>query len=156
MEIVLRLAIQCEAYMNFRIAAKSDLNNIQAILKEENLPYQDCESHLNNFIVLELDDDIIGIAGVELYDDIGLLRSVAIKNKHKGKGLGAEIYTKIKEHAFQKGVKELYLLTVTAVQYFEKQGFVKINRDLAPLEIKKTKQFSGLCSLSAIVMKLSY
>ena len=141
--------------MSFRAAKKSDLDKIQAILKDVKLPYQDCAKHVHNFVVLELNDNIIGVGGIELYGDIALLRSIAVEKKYRNQGWGDAVFLEIKEYAFQSGAKELYLLTETAEQYLTKRGFIKVDRDMAPQAIKQTEQFSGLCSLSAIVMKYS-
>lgn len=139
--------------MNFRSASKADLNKIEKMLRLFDLPYEDCKHHLNHFVVVEENGEIIGTGGMELYGDIVLLRSFAVCKKYRNKAIGKRIYFKIKGSAIEQGVREIYLLTETAEQYFEKLGFNSINRDLVPEPIKQTKQFSSLCPASAIVMK---
>ena len=140
--------------MKFRAAKKTDLFDIQALLEESQLPSEDCENHLENFLVVELDNDLVGAGGVELYHDIALLRSVVVRTDVRGQGVGAKIFFEVKKYAHRQGVKEFYLLTETAQDYFKNHGFVKISREAAPHSIKQTEQFSGLCSCSATVMKL--
>jgi ubiquinone/menaquinone biosynthesis C-methylase UbiE len=58
------------------------------------------------------------------------------------------------EHAKARGLEAIYLLTVAAQTYFERFGFVSIDRDEAPLEIRRTVEFSEACPKTAAVMKL--
>lgn len=37
--------------MKFRKAHHNDLKQIETMLKKENLPYEDCAYHLNNFVI---------------------------------------------------------------------------------------------------------
>ena len=108
---------------------------------------------LSNFLLLEDDNKIIGIGGVELYGKIALLRSITILKEYRGKSLGISIFSKIKKYAMEHEVGEIYLLTETAEDFFGKLGFIPVSRDIVPLLIKQTKQFSALCPSSAVVMK---
>ncbi len=139
--------------MNFRKATDSDLNFIKAMLKQENLPYEDCQHHLDNFLVLQEIDKIIGVGGIELYNKFALVRSIAVLKEYRGQGIGLSIFSKVKQYAMENGVEEIYLLTETAEAYFSKLGFVTISRDIVPKPIKQTKQFSSLCPSSAAVMQ---
>jgi amino-acid N-acetyltransferase len=139
--------------MKFRKALYSDLKLIEVMLKESKLPYEDCKYHLNNFVVIEDDGEIVGIGGAELYDDIALLRSITVLEKHRGKGIGNSIFFKIREYLKEHGVKTIYLLTETAEKYFITLGFTGIIREVVPQEIRETEQFSSLCPSSATVMK---
>jgi amino-acid N-acetyltransferase len=46
----------------------------------------------------------------------------------------------------------MYLITHTAKDFFDRQGYCSIDRTTAPDAIKQTDQFSGLCPTSAVVM----
>lgn len=140
--------------MKTRSSSKNDLQQIESILKQSGLPFEDCKNHLDKFLVVEDSDKIIGTGGLEVCGEFALLRSIAVVDEHRGKKIGDFIYTQIKTKAVSLGIKELYLLTETAEYYFKNRGFRVINRSLAPKEIKETKQFSSLCSSSATVMKL--
>ena len=140
--------------MNYKNASLKDFKIIQSLLKQTKLPYEDCKEHIDNFILIEKDSQVIGIGGLELYNNLALLRSIAVIPKLQGKGLGIKIYNKLKEKAINSGVNRLFLLTQTADIFFEKQGFIKVERDKIPEQIKKTKQFSSLCPSSAIIMSI--
>lgn len=138
--------------MNYREASKRDLTAIQSVLKQSKLPHEDCEDHLDNFIVIEENDIIIGVVGMERYGDFALLRSVAVLPAFQGRGLGHELYNRLKAKASNAGVNQLFIITETASDYFKNRGFKPIERVDVPEFIKKTKQFCGLCPSSALVM----
>jgi amino-acid N-acetyltransferase len=54
--------------------------------------------------------------------------------------------------AHEEGVEQVYLLTETAVNYFEKIGFSSVTREEVDERIKKTREFSVLCPDSAVTM----
>ncbi len=139
--------------MNIRTANKADLQAIQLILKELELPFEDCDVHIDSFIVAEHADEIIGIGGMERYGDVALLRSIAVVKARRGEGLGDVLYSEVKSRAESLNVKELYLLTETAEHYFKARGFDVISRKAVPAAIEQTQQFSSLCPASATVMK---
>lgn len=138
--------------MHYRNATRDDLPQIENLLKQNDLPYEDCSEHIRNFIVLANQQTVIGVAGLEIYQNIGLLRSIAVQNDFRNQGLGERLISKIKTRAYSCNINQLFLLTETADHYFKKQGFEVIDRYLAPDSIKQTRQFTHLCPDSAIVM----
>ena len=54
--------------------------------------------------------------------------------------------------AQSQGAKEMYLLTTTAVRFFERLGFVRVEREAAPVTIQRTQEFATLCPSSSTVM----
>jgi len=138
--------------MNYRDAKYSDLKIIKELLQKSNLQSVDCEEHLNNFILIEDKGKIVGVGGLEIYDDVGLLRSIVVIPENRGNGIGKKIYLLIEERASSLGVNVLFLLTETAEKYFSNLGFSVKYRNEVPASIKGTKQFKELCSFSAKVM----
>ncbi|NHJ46348.1 MAG: GNAT family N-acetyltransferase [Asgard group archaeon] len=136
---------------NIRAATLSDLQEIVLLLEEVNLPSEDISHHLNNFLVW-FDDSLRGCIGLEINDDNALLRSAAVRSDSQGKGIGKKLTRAIIAYARLCGVKNLYLLTTTAEKFFQKEGFVVINRDDVPESIKATTEFSHLCPDTAICM----
>lgn len=139
--------------MKSRLATAEDLADIQQILESYQLPTDDCHEHLNNFILLQYQENIMGIGGLEIYEHNALIRSVAVTHAYTGKGLGKKIYRLLENQAKKKGVKALYLLTETATDFFLQLGFLSIDRSEAPAAISKTKQFLELCPSSAQLMR---
>lgn len=135
-----------------RKARNTDLNNIQQLLDDNQLPIDDCSVHLKNFIVLEHNEKIIVVGGIEIFHDLGLIRSITVNKRYRNSGLGKHMCQLISDKAVSQGIKRLYLLTETAQAFFEGQGFRVIDRANAPAEIKSTQQFDKLCPSSAVLM----
>lgn len=130
-------------------AEKQDLKTITNLLQENNLPYQDIETDNKEFFLVYNDSLLIGIIGLEKFDNIGLLRSLAVKDNYKNKGYGTKICIAFMDYAKNEQINDLYLLTCTAKEFFEKIGFEVIERDSVPDVIKRTTEFSSLCPASA-------
>lgn len=124
-----------------------------ALLRAENLPVEDLPESLNDFFVAAEGGDIIGVAGMEVYGNYGLLRSVAVSPGYRGRGIALKLVSQIESAGKSKGLSALYLLTETAADYFKNNGFIQISRDQAPAEIKTSSEFSHMCPVSAIVME---
>lgn len=139
--------------LSFQKADQSDLDFIKSVLKSNELPYEDLEtSNVELFLTYE-NSDFVGVIGLEKFDDAGLLRSMAIAENFRNKGYGKKVCQKLTDYSENIGIKELYLLTCTAEDFFAKIGFEVISREDIPDSIKTTKEFSSLCPCSAICMK---
>lgn len=123
------------------------------MLADSNLPVADLPPNLDNFWVAIVGDVVVGVAGLEIYGNYGLLRSVAVEPQHRGLGLAGKLVDEIISVATVKKLTDLYLLTETAAGYFKNKGFEQINRELVVEEIKTSSEFKSVCPASAIVMK---
>ena len=121
-------------------------------LKQQQLPVSDI--HDNTLLYVFMDaEKMIGSAGLEIFDDCALLRSVGLVQDARGKGYGKILHEQVEHFAKEKGINCLYLITTTAEKFFDRQGYCIIDRTMAPDAIKQTDQFTGLCPSSAMVMK---
>lgn len=128
---------------------------IENILKENYLVYEDIrDEHIELFLAYK-SSNCIGIIGLEQFGEIGLLRSLVIFDKYRNHGYGKEICNCLFDYAKNKKIKEIYLLTVTAKNFFEKIGFSLVKRKHVPEEIKNTGEFSHLCPDSAACLKIN-
>lgn len=127
-------------------------NLLIELLRQHNLPTADIDKGKQLYLLTD-GDRVIGTAGLEIFDDCGLLRSVSIVKQEQGKSYGTIINNEIEKIAQQQNTSALYLLTTGAKQFFSKHGYILIDRNEAPLSIKQTTEFSSLCPSSAIVMK---
>ena len=95
-----------------------------------------------------------GVVGLELFDSFALLRSLAVAEENRGLGCGKALVAEAERYAREKGVRELYLLTTTAEEFFFRLGYRQAERKSAPEPIRKTREFSGLCpETSAFMVK---
>lgn len=123
-------------------------------LEQVKLPTSDLPTDLSSFILALDGAQIVGSAGMELLGNVGLLRSVAVAETHRNQNIGQQLFTAALDYARLNAVQEVFLITNTAAEYFEKNGFRQVDRADVPIEILETKQFSALCPASAIVMKM--
>jgi len=141
--------------VELRPATKDDLPAALALLDAAGLPVADVSEHFGQFVVA-VDDGVVGLGGLEVYGDAGLLRSVCVDEGHRGSGLGGRLCEMVESRARALGVRELYLLTTTAGTFFEARGYVRVDRNRAPASVQQTTEFQSLCPSTAacLVKKL--
>ncbi len=142
-----------DASITVRQADTEDLDRIEAVLRANDLPYQDVRTKPECFFVADADTERIGIGGVETHGSDGLLRSVVITEANRGGGYGSALCDALEARARQNGVETLYLLTTTASEFFRRCGYEAIDREAAPSSIQATTEFSDLCPASAVCMR---
>jgi len=138
--------------MNYRDAVVQDIEQIENLLKKYNLPVNDIMEYIDNFVVSEQGNNIIGVGGYENLGEIALIRSIAVAQEYRGESVGVNIYHLLEKKIIHIGIKEAYLLTETAADYFKKIGFTIIKRTSIPEAVTITKQFKELCPSTAIIM----
>lgn len=139
--------------MNIHSARHADLPEVRALLETERLPASDLdEQALDHFLIWRDDSGVSGTVGLELYGDVAFLRSLVVARHARSKGAGAALTQAAERRAVEFGVKDLYLLTMTAERFFAARGYSKIDRGDAPKSIQGTTQFTGLCPSSAVLM----
>ena len=133
---------------------QGDEKEIVKLLSQAKLPAQDLTlEKLEHFLVAKAKDgSVIGAVGVELYQDVGLLRSLVVHPAYQGKGLGKWLTREVESIAQQRSIKTLFLLTTTAAEFFPKLGYQVIQRDRAPMSIAKTDEFKNICPVSAVCL----
>ncbi|MCF0072829.1 arsenic resistance N-acetyltransferase ArsN2 [Dyadobacter sp. CY261] len=124
-----------------------------SLLKEADLLTEDLPNGLPDFLLAKEGGVLVGVAGLELLGSLGLLRSVAVSPSHQGQGIAGQMVEQLLVNADQQGLQAVYLITNTAVHYFDRYGFMPVDREQVPEAIQQTRQFSGLCPSSAVVMK---
>jgi len=123
-----------------------------AILQQQKLPTSDINEDKLLYLLMN-GETVIGTAGLEIFDDCALLRSVSVIKEEQGKGYGKIINEGMESFAKESGINCLYLLTTTAKAFFDKQGYCVIKREEAPGALQQTAEFTSLCPSSATVMK---
>jgi amino-acid N-acetyltransferase len=133
-------------------ASVDETEAIRALLAEAELPSKDFDQHLNHFLTAQQNGRLAGAVGLEIYGEVGLLRSLVVAATYQGKGLGIKLCERIFDYAQAQGVKKLYLLTTTAANFFPKLGFNPTARDSVPPTIQATKEFASICPSTAACM----
>ena len=134
-------------------ARARDEAGIKATLAACELPYEDLTlAYLQHFWVMRDGPKLAGVVGLEVLGDVALLRSLAVPEAYRGRGIGAQLTDKAEDYARAQGVQTLYLLTTTVPDFFAKRGYQRIDRDAAPAPLQDTAEFKSLCPEGAVCM----
>lgn len=151
--------LNATAAASIRHATLDDLTEIGRLLTDAGLPMAGVADILNerpaDFFVAAAaaTGQLVAVAGLEVCCDNALLRSVAVQPDWRSRGLGRALIKRLVCHAEERGIRALYLLTMTAAHYFPRFGFERIERSAVPSEIAETLEFKSACPASAIAMK---
>lgn len=131
-----------------------DFVAVTALLEGSGLLASDLEpSDMQHFVGLRQADQLVAVGGIEVYERSGLLRSIAVSQMSRGKRLGEAVVAMLERLASDAGVRELYLLTESATDFFAKHQYEVTLRDEVPNDIRDTAQFAELCPEFAVCMK---
>jgi amino-acid N-acetyltransferase len=139
--------------VNLRSASSADLPAVLGLLAGSNLPTAGVAENLADFLLAENDNQLIGVAGLELYGESALLRSVAVAESWRGSGVGRTLIERALAVTRERGIKDVFLLTTTAEHYFPRFGFACVDRNCVAPEIQASTEFKGACPESATVMR---
>lgn len=140
--------------VSIRPARPADLEAVGELLESADLPTVGVADHLSGFVVAEAEGRLVGLAGLEVHGDDGLLRSVVVDPAVRGHGLGAKLTERVLDAARAAEIRRVYLLTTTAEEYFPRHGFRRIRRDDASPDVKRSVEFREACPESAVAMVL--
>jgi amino-acid N-acetyltransferase len=128
--------------MNVRSAKISDVKAINALIgsyaEMDRMLFRslaDIYENLQTFIVAELDDKIVGCCALEvIWADLAEIKSLAIDEAYKGKGIGRELVAAAVEQAAKLGVPKVFALTLEPA-FFEKSGFAIVEKETLPMKV---------------------
>ena len=135
-------------------ATEADVAAIKDILLANDLPVAGVDDHWRTFVVARDDNAIVGCGGAEAYAFAALIRSVAVVPSHRKAGLGRRIVRQLLDRLASRGLREFYLLTTTAEDYFKRRGFKTIDRDEVHPQLLASREFQDACPASATCMRL--
>ncbi|MGH2572510.1 MAG: HAD-IIA family hydrolase [Actinomycetota bacterium] len=140
----------------FRRAAQRDVGALRALLGAAALTAEGVEGRLPFTLVSEDSGggEIVSTACVEQVSGVGLLRSVAVREPHRGRGLGMLAVAAAISDARARGLAHVSLFTETAAAFFERMGFRPVQRSDLPEPVRASPQAAMECSASAIGMAM--
>jgi len=137
-----------------RRASAGDIPRIRELLAKCELPWEDVteSAQIHFHVAMAAEEGVVGCVGLELSGTVGLLRSLAVAEDARGMRIGNALVAAAEAEARQQAVEALYLLTMTASQFFIHRGFEVVDRSLAPEVIQRSSQFGSICPASAVCM----
>src|SRR3954462_11797152 len=136
----------------FSFGDAKDIEQVTRLLTECGLPAEDAAEHIQHFVVARSGDRMAGTIGLQPAGRMALLRSLAVADEYRGKGLATSLYDRIVAYADRQRIETLYLLTQSARDFFARRGFSIADRSSVPKQIAATREFSTLCPDSAALM----
>ncbi len=136
----------------YRGLNRSERAEAMDLLASHKLPTSDLPLSLDDFFYVKDGDQLVALIGLEKYNGHGLLRSMVVHPAYRNKNIASLLVQKIEETAIQENLKSVFLLTETASAYFEKKGYIKVEREKVPVEIKSSSEFSNVCPVTAAVL----
>ena len=128
--------------MKIRSAKISDAKAINALInsyaERDRMLFRslaDIYENLQTFIVSDLDNTIVGCCALEvIWADLAEIKSLAIDEAYKGKGIGRELVAAAVEQAVKLGVPKVFALTLEP-EFFEKSGFEIVEKEALPMKV---------------------
>lgn len=141
--------------VTIRAARSDDLAAVRTLLAAADLPVDGLEEQFGaSYAVAECAGAVVGAEGMETYGDAGLLRSAVVNDRWRGQGVGDALTRDRLAWARARGLREVYLLTTTAANYFPRHGFVRVDRATAPAALQQSREFAEACPATAVAMRL--
>jgi len=144
---------QSSAGVRLGLALAADFDAVVELLRVASLPVAGVEDQFPHaYVLARTGTEVIGVAGLEVYADAGLLRSVAVQPGSRCRGLGQRLVEERLQTARARGLFSVYLLTTTAEAFFRRLGFVDMQRADAPAELAVSPELAFACPASALCL----
>ena len=106
-------------------------------------------------VIARIDGVVVAAAALEEREGFGLLRSVAVAEAHRGRGLATALVTDRLCAAHLAGLRSVSMLTTDAQRYFERFGFSVVDRTSLPQALVASTQLALPACSTAVAMTLS-
>lgn len=139
--------------LTYNLGRPMDVEAVTHLLTSNELPAEDIEPHIEDFLLARHGGYLIATAGLERCGSDALLRSVCVDHRYRNQGIASELCNQIEAYAMNNGVDRVFILTTTARQFFGNRGFSNCERASVPQKIAATLEFRSLCPSTAICME---
>jgi len=128
--------------MEIRSAKISDVKAINALIssyaERDRMLFRsmaDIYENLQAFTVAEADGSVVGCCVLEvIWSNLAEIKSLAVDQTKKEKGIGRMLVTAAIEQAVRLGVPKVFALTLEP-DFFEKLGFEKVEKETLPMKV---------------------
>ena len=112
--------------------------------------YEDIQSHLGDFHVMTIDDNVVGCVALHVYQDEACaeVACLYVKKAHEDRGYGMDLVRHAESIARQHGIPRVFALTNRAADFFGKRlGYAPATVDALPRRRRDQYEASGRDSL---------
>lgn len=127
-----------------RRADARDTAAIRGLLTVCRMPVSAVGNGLIDYTVATDTDVVIGVVGIERHEDVGVLCSLAVSPSHRNQRIAQQLLGVLEAEAARGGMTRMVALTEDRAPYFERCGYQRVLRALAPEEIHGSAEFGGL------------
>lgn len=128
--------------MNIRSAKISDVKAIHALInsyaERDRMLFRsvaDIYENLQCFNVAELDGSVVGCCALEIvWSDLAEIKSLAVDETNREKGIGRMLVAAAAEQAAALGVPRVFALTLEP-DFFLKSGFEIVEKETLPMKV---------------------
>jgi amino-acid N-acetyltransferase len=128
--------------MNVRSANVVDVKTIHALInayaERDQMLFRsmaDIYKNLQTFLVVEENGQVVGCCALEVvWSDLAEIKSLAVDEAHKGRGVGTMLVNAAVDQAKQLGLPKVFGLTLKP-QFFEKLGFKVADKNSLPMKV---------------------
>ena len=125
-------------------AMPGDVCAILDLVETVHLPPEGIAAAMEYFWVARAGERLIGAVGLEVYDDMALLRSLAVTPARQHTGLGRALTETALSYLTTRQFRAVFLLTTTAQEFFARHGFCLVARDAVPTSVQQSVEFQGV------------
>jgi amino-acid N-acetyltransferase len=98
-------------------------------------PLAEIYEHLRDYVVVEQDGQIMGCGALQVvWDNLGEIRSLAVRRDIRRKGLGTDMVRYLLEEAQHIGLQRVFALTYLPC-FFERLGFKEVSKETLPHKV---------------------
>jgi amino-acid N-acetyltransferase len=124
---------------NARLADASAISRITAGYADEGMmlkrPVENIIEHIRDFFVADYQGRVIGCCAIAFYTvKFAEIRSLAVLDEFRVKGIGRLLVEKAEAVLTEEGVKEVFVLTLNP-GFFSKMGYKQIEKEYFPQKI---------------------
>ncbi|HHX24039.1 MAG: GNAT family N-acetyltransferase [Tepidanaerobacteraceae bacterium] len=111
-----------------RKAVLDEKSNIELILEKVNLDKKIQSDYMQNTMVVDFDDRIVGCGGLDIHGDLAHIKFVAILPEYQNQRLGDGLVRALVNYADRRNIKKIYIADDKPLDYFKRFGFKEINQ----------------------------
>jgi len=132
--------------MDIRLAHPEETNTVAELVTAAGLPTAGLAQAWRIWVAVDR-DRLLGTASLERHDGAYLLRSVAVRDEARGRGIGAQLVRTALAAVAPAG--PVALLTETAAGWFPRFGFHPVDRAALDPALTASAELAGACPATA-------